>query len=131
MHVKCQDYEMMKSIVFYDGDCGLCQRSITLLATLDTKAVLGFAPLNGPTYKSYLKGVEADMQTVLFYNNGVVFERSDAVIEAIAWLGGWKKSVILLKIIPRFIRDAFYKFISNHRRKVSCVILPKDQRFFQ
>jgi predicted DCC family thiol-disulfide oxidoreductase YuxK len=122
---------MMKSIVFYDGDCGLCQRSISLLASLDTKAVLGFAPLNGPTYKTFFKDTEANMQTVLFYHNGVVFERSDAVIEAIACLGGWKKSVVLLKIIPRFIRDAFYKFISNHRRKVSCIILLKDQRFFQ
>jgi predicted DCC family thiol-disulfide oxidoreductase YuxK len=121
---------MMKNIVFYDGDCGLCQRSIALLANLDTLGVLSFAPLNGPTYKTFFKGMEADMQTVLFYHSGVFFERSDAVIEAIACLGGWKKSVVLLKIIPRFIRDVLYKFISNHRRKVSCIILPKDKRFF-
>ena len=45
----------MERIVFYDGDCGLCQRAISMLYTLDSNKILRFAPLNGDTYKKYFK----------------------------------------------------------------------------
>jgi predicted DCC family thiol-disulfide oxidoreductase YuxK len=93
----------MNNIVFYDGECGLCQRSISLLSALDTKKKLSFAPLNGPTYLEIFKSVNGNIETVIFYSNGVIFERSEAIIEAISSLGGWKKSICLLRIIPRFM----------------------------
>ena len=120
----------MESIVFYDGGCGLCQRAISMLYNLDANKILHFAPLNGDTYKIYFKE-ESNMSTIIFYNNGKQFIRSDAVIEVMLVLGGWKKIVMLLKIFPLFLRDKIYLYIAKHRKKVSCTILHKDQRFLK
>lgn len=120
----------MERIVFYDGDCGLCQRAISMLVELDSNKILHFAPLNGETYKKYFKDV-SDMTTIVFYNNGKLFIRSDAAIEIMFVLDGWKKLVVVFKIFPLFIRDRIYLFIAKHRKKVSCIILHRDERFLK
>lgn len=118
----------MKKIIFYDGDCGLCQRSIYLLVKLDTRKELSFAPLNGLTYKKFFKE-ESDLVTVVYFRDGKLFTKSDAIIEVCRSLGGVKKLALLLKLIPRFLRDKVYDLIAGHRKKVSCIILKKDERF--
>ncbi len=120
----------MENIVFYDGECGLCQRSVALILKFDDKKELQFAPLNGVTYQS-LRLPLSDMTTVVFYSEGKLFFMSDAILKIGSVLGGWKKLILILKIIPAFIRDGVYKFIASHRKKVSCIILPKDQRFLK
>ena len=115
-------------IIFYDGECGLCQRSIALLSRWDLKKNLSFAPLNGEVYKKKFKDV-SNMSTVVYYDHGRFFTKSDAIIEAGKAIGGIKSWLVLLKIIPRFIRDAIYDFIAVNRKKVSCIILKKDERF--
>ena len=43
-------------VLFYDGECGLCNRVVRLVdALLDRKAVLHYGPLQGPTAQAYLK----------------------------------------------------------------------------
>jgi predicted DCC family thiol-disulfide oxidoreductase YuxK len=118
----------MNNIVFYDSDCGLCQRSIRFLISLDKNKRLLFAPLNGQTYLSIL-GKRSDLNTVVFLSGGRLSIKSDAIISVMEVLGGWKRLVIIIKIIPRFLRDFVYDLIAGRRRKVSCVILVKDSRF--
>ena len=118
----------MKGIVFYDGDCGLCQRSVYFLVKLDTRKELSFAPLNGVTYKKYFQE-ESPLTTVVYYSKNKLYTKSEAVIEVCRTLGGIKKVALILKIIPRFLRDRVYDFIASQRKKVSCIILPKDARF--
>lgn len=55
----------MDKVVFYDGDCGLCQRSVAAIVKVDSKKELFFAPLNGVTYQSLIGG-QSDMSTVVF-----------------------------------------------------------------
>lgn len=120
----------MDRIVFYDGECGLCQRSVALIYRLDTKKELSFAPLNGQSYRS-LNLPASDMSTVVFYHQGKLYFKSDAIIAIGRSMGGWKSLIVLLKVIPGFIRDRVYQFIARHRKKVSCIILPIDQRFLK
>jgi predicted DCC family thiol-disulfide oxidoreductase YuxK len=121
----------LERIVFYDGECGLCSRSVAFLSQVDRKKKLLFAPLNGETYQNIFPAKAANMDTVLFSFQGKVFIKSEAIINAIASLGGFKKGVLLFKLIPRWIRDRVYDFIAGHRKKVSCIILPRDQRFLK
>ncbi|NOT80137.1 MAG: DUF393 domain-containing protein [Bacteriovoracaceae bacterium] len=116
------------SILFYDGVCGLCQRSVYFLYKIDSQEKLKYAPLNGLTYKSYNFN-ESPMDTVVFFHAGKVYKKSQAIIETASYLGGWKKLLLLLYIIPEFFRDWAYEKIANNRKKVSCIILPKDTRF--
>lgn len=120
----------MERIVFYDGECGLCQRAVSMLYRLDSNKILRFAPLNGDTYKKYFKD-DSDMTTIVFYNEDKMFIRSDAAIEIMSVLGGWTTLAILFKVFPLFFRDKIYLFIAKHRSKVSCIILHKDERFLK
>lgn len=120
----------MDKIVFYDGECGLCQRSVSFLAKIDSRHELVFAPLNGETYRKYFKG-SSDLATVVFYKEGKIFVKSNAVIEVCSSLGGIKKLAVIFKIIPLSLRDKLYDLIAEYRRKVSCIILVKDERFLK
>ena len=120
----------MNKIVFYDGHCGLCQRSITFLAKMDRRKELVFAPLNGETYQLFFKG-SSNLSTVVFYNQEKISVKSEAVIEVCRSLGGIKKLAVLLRIFPLKFRDMIYDLIADQRNKVSCVILPKDERFLK
>ena len=130
MHSQCQNGFMseLNKIVFYDGDCGLCQRSVRWLLKWDHKKQLSFAPLNGSTYKSLFE-TASDLNTLVYYKDAQSFIKSEAFIKICQTLGGVKSLAVVLRLIPRFIRDAIYDFIASERKKVSCVILVKDERF--
>ena len=118
----------LNNIVFYDGECGLCQRSIRLLSNWNSKKDLLFAPLNGSTYKT-LYSTPSELNTLVYYHDGHSYIKSEAFIRISQTLRGLKKAFTILRIIPTFIRDYCYDIIASERRKVSYVILVKDQRF--
>ena len=117
-------------IVFYDGECGLCQRSIQFLVKLDVEKTLFFAPLNGETYKNFFQE-KSELTTVIFYHQGKIYTKSNAMIEALKSFGGSFKLAVVFKILPLFIRDKLYEFIASQRKKVSCIILVKDGQFLK
>lgn len=119
-----------EKIIFYDGDCGLCQRSIAFLAAIDRTKQLRFAPLNGSTYLLYLK-TPASMETVLYFDGEKLYAKSAAIINCLLDVGGWWKLIWPLKLIPLFIRNKVYDVIAGHRKKVSCPILIRDERFLK
>ncbi|MBM3977909.1 MAG: DUF393 domain-containing protein, partial [Planctomycetes bacterium] len=44
--------------VYYDGSCGLCHRTVRLLALRDRAARLRFAPLHGATFLAETSAAE-------------------------------------------------------------------------
>ncbi len=120
----------MDKVVFFDGECGLCQRSVRALVYLDSKKELFFAPLNGETYRSVVGGM-SDLSTIVFFSHQRLYYKSDAVIEIGKRLGGFKFFFVLFRIIPRALRDIFYDIVARNRKKVSCIILPRDERFLK
>ena len=117
-------------IIFYDGECGLCQRSVRVLAKLDSHQKLQFAPLNGKTYNQ-LGLKPSSMDTVMFYIDREIFVKSDAIIEVLNYLSSLYFFVRLFKLIPRFIRDNVYDFIAKNRHQISCQLFTKDHRFLE
>ena len=112
-----QDLE--KPILFFDGECGLCQGSVRLLASIDCHKRLFFAPLQGLTAQRY---VSAELRTSL---NTVVFKpagshsnktQSDAILSALkachrcARVGAYG-----MESIPKKWRDAAYNWIAEKR----------------
>ena len=117
-------------IVFYDGDCGLCQRSVQILCRYDKDKLLHFAPLNGVTYHEIYGATCSDMKTVLFYKEGKTFERSTAAIELAKVLGGYFFALaIILTLIPKFLRDWGYDQVVQRRHQFSCLLMTHDERF--
>ena len=54
---------------------------------------------------------------MIFYDDGVLYKRSEAVLRALGQLGGmWSIATIFL-IVPRGFRDFIYRCVANNRYK--------------
>ncbi len=106
-------------VVFYDGKCGLCNRVVQWVLKHDEKHVFQFAPLQGKT-ALLLIGVQAKTSdTVMLWQDGRLYERSEAILQILPRLGIWGYQMSLwLKRVSPAKRDGFYNFIARHRHKI-------------
>ena len=114
-------------IVFYDGVCGLCNRLVQFLLKRDRNDRLRFASLQSEFATKVLTrhGIDpSDLDTLHIVENYEqpserVLNRSDAVLRATGELGGlWSLAAIVGSIVPRPLRDLFYKFVARNRYRV-------------
>jgi predicted DCC family thiol-disulfide oxidoreductase YuxK len=131
-----------KSILFYDGDCGLCTHSVQFFMEEDREQQMQFAPLQGETARGclpeYLRDA-SDLSTVVYYNiedagdEAKIFLRSNAILTALSDIGGfWRLPAICGKWLPKWCRDSIYNWIARHRLKLFpkgiCAIPSADER---
>lgn len=124
-------------IVFYDGVCGLCDRSVRFLLQRDRRATLRFAPLQGETAWARPE-LPAELRSVVFVlrpntAQEQIFFRSEAALRLLDHVGGGWRIVSWLRLIPRPIRDVVYGFIASRRYRWfgkfdACRIPPPEWR---
>jgi predicted DCC family thiol-disulfide oxidoreductase YuxK len=116
-----------RTVVFYDGVCGLCNRFTQFLLARDRTGRIAFAPLQGTTARARLTryGVDpTDLDTVyVIADCGLpterVYARSPAVLHALRQLpGAWPILARLSLLIPRPIADAVYRLVARSRYRV-------------
>src|SRR4026209_3041846 len=94
-------------IVFYDGDCGLCDRFVRWMLRRDRRARrYRFAPLQGETARLMIhveSGVPGEWSVVLVDHAGE-HHRSTAALRAIAGLGGGWRGAGLVLLVPAGLR---------------------------
>ena len=125
----------MAWILFFDGDCAFCSAGVRRAMKFDKHCRLKFSPLQGKLAeeKGFTKfSDEADGTMVLMREeDGRVFLRSDAAIELARVFGGAWLIFLLALLIPRFIRDAAYKWVARNRylfsRKKDFCVLPDPE----
>ncbi len=106
-------------IVFFDGVCHLCNSFVDRLIQKDTHHTLYFAPLQGETAKKVLSSVDREtLDTIIFYNNGRVLRRSDAILGILKSAGYSKTLLRILAVLPIHVRDLFYKLIAKYRYRI-------------
>ena len=127
-------------VLLYDGDCGLCARSVQFVLSHECperRAALRFAPLQG-AYGAKLRVRHpeiASIDSVAWYeptggHPSRVRVRSDAALATMTHLGGaWRAFSAIAIFVPRPIRDAVYDAIARRRFRLvaqSC-LLPSAQ----
>jgi predicted DCC family thiol-disulfide oxidoreductase YuxK len=107
-------------IVFFDGVCGLCNRSVDWLMSRDHRGVLRFAPLQGETATRLLGHQDDDPErwSMVLVDRTGRYWRSDAAIRTVRHLGGAWAFVGLLLIVPRGLHDAAYAWIARNRYRL-------------
>lgn len=114
-------------IVFYDGVCGLCNRLVQFLLKRDSNDRLRFASLQSDFASKVLgrHGIDPrDLNTLHVVENYEqpderVLNRSDAILRAARELGGWWSVAAKLgSMVPRPLRNLFYKFVASNRYRV-------------
>jgi predicted DCC family thiol-disulfide oxidoreductase YuxK len=107
-------------IIFFDGVCNLCNSSVNFVIRHDKRNRFHFASLQWDVARELLSENYPegdDFQTILYYDKGKIFEKSTAVLRIARQLGFQWKFAYSFIIIPKFIRDAVYMYISRNRYK--------------
>lgn len=104
-------------IIFFDGVCGLCNRSVDWIIRRDRNAIFRFAPLQGETSRAVLgPAAGADLNTIVLLDEHGQHRRSDAAVAILRRLRGfWRCCGSLLWIVPRPIRNWGYDLIARNR----------------
>lgn len=106
-------------LVFYDGVCGLCDRSVRFLLKRDRQKSLRFAPLQGETARRRAD-LPTELRSVIFITQPdtpeeAVHYRSEAALRLLDHVGGFWRIVSWLRVIPRPLRDWVYDGIAGRR----------------
>jgi predicted DCC family thiol-disulfide oxidoreductase YuxK len=105
-------------IVFFDGYCILCNRAIDFLLRKDKKQRLKYASLQSDLSRTFLLQINKQAlkeDTVIFYHQGQILFRSEAVLKIAGLLGFPYSALIIFKIIPVTWRDHIYNYIARNR----------------
>lgn len=116
-------------VLFFDGECGLCNRLVRLLLRLDGRGRLRFAPLQGPAAQAYLRAhglPTEDFDTLIFVPDWATRERREflvrttGVIAALRTVGGGiaRPLAALLAVFPAAVRDAGYRLVGRWRYRL-------------
>ncbi|MGJ8638564.1 MAG: thiol-disulfide oxidoreductase DCC family protein [Opitutaceae bacterium] len=112
----------MDRILFYDGDCGICTRSVRFLLKRDTQQRLRFAPLQGVTAQSLIaEGLRKELSTAVYRRKeGAVYLRSEAIFQALIDTGTWWRLPARFGLcFPTRFSNACYDWIARNRERLS------------
>ena len=126
-------------IILFDGVCNLCNGFVQFILKRDAKDVFRFGSLQSEKAQNLLKHKAPkalDLSTVVLIDGDKVATESDAVLLIAKKLGGvWSLCYVFI-ILPKFLRDAVYRFVAKHRYHIfgqrdSCMIpTPEIQKKF-
>ncbi len=109
----------MSWVLFFDGDCAFCSKSVRHVVALDTHRRVFFAPLQGKlaAEMGFANHAAKDGGTMVLLreSDGSIFLKSDALIELARALGGCWRVTLLARFIPKILRDVAYGWIANNR----------------
>jgi predicted DCC family thiol-disulfide oxidoreductase YuxK len=109
--------------IFYDGECGLCHRTVRMILAEDASGEgFVFAPLGSPAFEAQVtpeQRASLPDSIALLNADGHLLIRTRAVIAILDGLGGlWRALAFALRLLPRPIADAGYDFIARIRKSV-------------
>ena len=126
-------------MVFYDGACGLCHRTVRFAIARDRDGRhFRFAALGGEAFRRLVpEALRAGLpdSIVVLTTDGTLLARSAAVIHILDRIGGpWRLPGGLLALVPQGIRDLGYDGIARARHRLfrrptdACPVAPPDLR---
>lgn len=121
-------------IVFYDGECGFCTRTVRWLLVIDHYRRLKFAPLQGTAAALVLPSEFIhDVSSVVYHRDGKNFVRSEAIIRLLADCSWYWMPVYAVLLVPTSWRDGMYNWIARNRDRVfqnsvNCKLPDPDER---
>jgi len=105
-------------IVFFDGICVLCNKSVDFLIKNDKKKRLKYATTQSEAADYLLSNEQlqpAIPESIIYYENGDIYVKSTAILKIFKELRQPWPVFSYLIIIPRPIRDGMYDLIARYR----------------
>lgn len=117
-------------ILLFDGVCNFCAWSVRFVIDRDPGRIFRFASLQGDTGRRLLSehGINPDViDSVVLVEDGKIWRESDAALRVCHHLRPPWNWFWTFHFLPRFLRDAGYRFIARNRyrwfgRMESCMV---------
>ncbi len=116
----------MQHLLFYDGECGLCDHLVQFVLKVDKQKAFAFAPLQGQTAKKYLEKLPNEVKTadslilienyrssdskILIYGKGAF--RTLWLVGGIWVLFGW------ISFLPPCLYNWAYFLVAKNRHRL-------------
>lgn len=119
---------MTDKVVFFDGVCNLCNSWVQWLIKRDKKNVFHYSSLQSHYASQNITDPEIlKSDSIVFYINGVFYNRSSAVFQILKQLGFPYRLALVFYLVPRFIRDFVYNTVAKNRykwfgKRASCMV---------
>jgi len=123
------------NILFFDGECNLCNKLIDFLFRIDKKKNLRFASLQGNTAKRILpKELLLEHDSLVFFQKEKLFMRSSASLRAFREIGGLFTILYIFILVPPVLRDWIYDKVAANRyrwfgKRLECRVPKPDEKY--
>ena len=123
-----------RKIVFFDGVCGFCNKSVDFLLKVDDRRALSFSPIQGETAKRVLPEERREkVDTITFFDGEWLYYRTTALLKIAKVLGGVWLAFYPLILLPESWRDAAYDWFAKRRyrffgKKDACRLPTPEER---
>lgn len=125
------------NLVFYDGQCGLCDQIVQLLLKVDKQKRFMFASLQGKTAENMLqaipekyRGIDSLVLIENYQTSSSQFYVQGKGVLRICWLlGRWWSIPGILNFLPSLFYDWIYRIVARNRHKFfrSTCVLPSAE----
>jgi predicted DCC family thiol-disulfide oxidoreductase YuxK len=122
-------------IVLFDGVCNLCNAAIDFIIRHDTAGRYRFASLQSEIGQTLIRqhgGVPGKLESVVLFEDGRRYVKSEAAVRIARHLRGWRW-LAGFRWVPRPLRDAVYDLIGRYRyrwfgRRDTCRVPTPEER---
>ena len=123
-----------RHLIIFDGVCNFCNGSVNFIIRHDSQGQFVFTPMQSDLAQQKIDqyGItNVGVDTFLLIKNDQCYVRTDAALEITKDLDGYWKIMRFFRIVPRPIRDFFYRFFARNRyaifgRSDACIV-PSDE----
>jgi predicted DCC family thiol-disulfide oxidoreductase YuxK len=110
-------------VILFDGVCNFCNHSVNFIIDHDAKNYFKFAALQSEAgerlQKEYgIKAEDKSLDSVLVIEDGKLHTHSTAALRIARRLSGVWSLLYVFIIIPKPIRDFFYKLFAKNRYRL-------------
>jgi len=117
-------------IIFFDGVCNLCNSSVNFIIKKDKNEKFKFVAFQSSIGSDLLKKNnynDNNLDTLVILKNNKIYTKSTAALLIAKELNSLWKLFSFFLLIPKFLRDPIYIFISKNRykwfgKKESCML---------
>ena len=124
----------MSAVILFDGVCNFCDSSVNFIIEHDRAGYFRFAPLQTETGQAllaehHIDNIETD--SVILIENEKAYTHSSGALRIASKLDGVWSWLYFFIVVPRPIRDFFYKLFARYRyrlfgKKDACM-MPKPE----
>ena len=119
-------------VLFFDGECVMCNSAAYWVARKNGKANIQFASLQSTFAAEKLKDLAPLPDSIVFLDNLSIYTKSQAVLEILKHLQGYRW-LRIVRIFPLKFRNSVYDWIARNRiawfgRQDACVLPSSEYR---